>query len=217
MKRLRLREISHRYPWLLAALLGLCAIILLIRTTPTEPVDSFAACAQAGYPITDSYPPVCQMGLRYFTGPLATPLPSFEPQVSQPIQLLVDADSQGGYPRGWQLIQTQTEWTTYWADVHANIALPPLIPVDFNTSDVVALSVGSMPTAGHRVDISNIVTSRLGTIVNIRETTPVGCNEAAHPSNPYLIVRTSKLAEPVSYVVTPAVHQCGVTSSVQSH
>lgn len=207
MKTLR----SNRRSWLWLAGFAVFAAISafwLLRGWETEAIDSFKSCTDAGYPITESNPPVCRVGSRNFIGPVATTSP--QPVVhNQSFELLVDADSRSDYPRGWQLIASQISWEAYWATVHKNISpLPPIIPVDFGTDDVIALSAGQKPTSGYKVEVTAVETSVTGTTVRLSETSPQGCSSLQHITNPYYLVSTDKLTQPVSFVLSNKVHIC---------
>ena len=75
MKRLRpnwgWRERPPR--WLVAAA-GATAIIFLgiwlFGSRITAPIDSYAECAAAGYPVMESFPPVCRANNQNFVGPM---------------------------------------------------------------------------------------------------------------------------------------------------
>ncbi len=198
------RRLSILGPVAFFALLG----AWLIWATATEPLDSFAACAKAGYVVLDSNPPVCRAPGRNFIGPLSTPAPTPAAVANQDFQLLVDGNSEGKYPRGWQLIASQSAWQKYWSDVHASVTLPPLIHVDFSTSVVVAVSEGVRPTSGYKMVITGIGTSTTGTSIDLTETTPVGCAVTQTPTNPYFIVQTARLPTPITYQITQARHEC---------
>ena len=180
----------------------------LVHSLSTAPVDSFLACSNAGYPVTDSNPAVCQSDVGSFTGPLKSPVPTATEIVNQPTELLVDADSHGDYARGWQVITSQAQWQAFWSAVHEAVSLPPIIPVDFSTSDVVALSEGREPTTGYKVEVTGISSSAAGTTIDLTESAPEKCVEAQHVTNPYYLVQTAKLPAPVNFVLTHTTHTC---------
>jgi hypothetical protein len=182
----------------------------LVRSRLTEPIDSYAACTQAGYPILDSEPPVCVAKGHSFLGPRSYPTLTPEPVISQDFQLLVEGDSRGGYPKRQEVIATQAEWARYWNAVHAAIKpVPPILPVDFGASQVVALSEGRQPTGGYNLKITGITSTSAGTTIDVTEQTPDGgCVVAQGSSNRYYIVRTPKLPPPVSFRTTVEKHAC---------
>jgi hypothetical protein len=191
-------------------IVGLLAAAWLLRAFSTHPVDSFQACADAGYPVRESDPPTCSDGTHTFIGPRATPAGSPEPVTAIDYQLLVDGDSLGDYERIQEHFSNQADWQAYWRRIHAAAGtLPPIIDVDFKTSDVVALSLGRKPTGGYNVRVSGIASSAAGTSVSITETSPgAKCIVTDALTNPYYIVRTPKLTEPVSFKITTEKHEC---------
>ncbi len=213
MKRVRAvieHEWSHRrWVWLCVA--SVAAIVVWIaRPIETAPIDSYARCAAAGNPITQTDPPVCVIGAEHFVGPASSPTATAPPTNAQPFDLLVAGDSRGAYPRRQEAITSQGAWEQYWRTVHASISpLPPLLPVDFTTSEVLAVSQGRQPNGGYDVKITNIMTSATGTVVDVVETSPAAtCHAPAVPTDPYMIVRTIKLPEPVIFRLTTQKRSC---------
>jgi hypothetical protein len=177
----------------------------------TTAIDSFAACRDAGYVVSDTNPPACSDGHHTFLGPRATAAASTGPVESVGFQLLVDGDSGGRYPRGQQVINTAADWAEYWRTVHAGLAQePPLLPVDFAHSTVVALSEGQQPTGGYSFKVTGITTRATGTAVAVTETVPgPGCMVPQAVSNRYFIVHSdSKLTEPVSFRLSTVKRAC---------
>ena len=206
-RRLRLR------PFQITLILTTLAVGLAFTISgTTEPIDSFAACAQAGYPITDSNPPLCQNGSANYLGtPVADAAPTTAPTTSSPFEILVDGDTHAPTPAYGQIqIDTEAEWQGYWARAHASLpALPPLIPVDFATSTVIAASLGVQSNTGYQLKITAISTSVAGDIVDITESTPtITCPVTERPTNRYLIVRTTKLTAPTSFRITKEMRHC---------
>jgi hypothetical protein len=204
-------QVHHRRIIVVAGvivMLGLTAWLLKGRLT--EPIDSYAACVKAGYPVMESDPPACAAGGRTFVGPRTSPTPTPEVGEAQEFQLLVEGDSGGAYPQRQEIITTQTAWQRYWTGVHANIKpAPPILPVDFTTSNVVALSTGQKPTTGYNLKITGIFTTSAGTTVDVTEQAPDGtCMLAQKITNRYLIVRTPKLKEPVSFRTSAQKRSC---------
>jgi hypothetical protein len=203
---------SHRRLTTFAILVIIVAAIgsWLSRGKVILPPATFAQCANAGYIVTDTNPPACLDGKRSFLGPVAKNTPAQAPLTSQPFQVLVDADSKGDYPRGSQVIDSQSQWETYWMGVHAWLSTdPPILPVNFATSDVLAVSEGHEATAGYVYEITSINTGASGTVADVSESIPtVTCSVAYTPTNPYYIVETAKLPTPVTFNVTTTHHEC---------
>jgi hypothetical protein len=206
-------EWAHRrWVWLCVA--SVAAIVLWAAhwgLGATAPVDSFTQCAQAGYPVTETDPPICSAAGHQFVGARTAASPAAEaPAVSQPFDLLVDGDNHGSYPHKQEVISNEADWERYWRTVHAALsAVPPLIPVDFAASSVIALSEGRQPTGGYGLKVQGIMTSDRGTVVDVLEETPAAsCHPAATPSDRYLIVRTGHLPEPVTFRITNEQRGC---------
>jgi len=173
-------------------------------------VASYADCATAGYPITDTDPPSCSDGHSTWTGPANGALPSQAPSTSVPFDILVEGDSAGDYPHDSLHIQSDAEWQKFWREVHDGLpSMPPILPVNFRTSDVVAVVEGRQTTGGYGLRINSISTSAAGTVVDVQETVPtITCAVTQSPSNRYFLVRTDKLTEPVSFRLTTEHREC---------
>ena len=184
----------------------------LASSRQTELLDSFADCSTQGYTVTDTDPPVCSDGRDTMLGPTRSPEQPSTPLTSQPFELLVDGDSGSRYSQQQQFISSPSEWVNYWGQVHAALAsLPPLLPVDFSTQNVLALSEGPKPTNGYSLKITNVTSSATGTIVDFTETTPSSaCPAQNKPTNRYLIVRTAVLPQPVSFRATTSPRNCNL-------
>ncbi|MDB5178507.1 MAG: hypothetical protein JWN01_450 [Patescibacteria group bacterium] len=188
----------------------LAGAVWLLRGHPTEPIDSYAACARAGYPIMESEPPACVAKGHTYVGPRGSPVPISEPGVSQEFQLLVEGDSRGAYPQRQEIITSQAQWERYWAAVHANIKpLPPLLPVDFTTSNVIALSEGPRATGGYNLKVTGIITSPAGTAVDVTEQiSGAKCIVTQKVTDRYYIVRTARLPAPISFRASKETRDC---------
>jgi hypothetical protein len=100
--------------------------------------------------ISESDPASLPAGGHTFVGPRSTP-DIADPGVLtgsagaiQPFEILVDGDSHGNYPNRQEVITSDIGWQAYWNQIHANIhPVPPLLPVDFNKNQVIALSEGT--------------------------------------------------------------------------
>jgi hypothetical protein len=180
----------------------------------TEQIDSFKDCAEAGYPITDSNPPACDYHSHFLLGPSTAATPSSVAATSVQFWILVDGDTGGTYPNRQRVITDQGNWQSYWSSVHAGLpSRPPILPVNFMTNQVVALSEGPQPTTGYNLDVTSIMTSAVGTTVYVSEQVPtVTCQVSNVRSDRYFIVETAKLVAPVSFVLTSTKHQCNAVT-----
>jgi hypothetical protein len=206
---------SHPARWLFALVGGTIVVLgvtWLLESRPTAPIDSYAECVAAGYPVQESNPPVCRAAGHVFVGATDTPSPSAPVLASQQFQLLVDGDSHSNYPHYQDVITTPAQWERFWRDIHAGLpSPPPILPVDFATSNVVALSLGARATGGYHVKVTDILTSTAGTTVDVTETSPgERCAVTQSFTNPYYLVRTSRLPEPVTFRLTPEVNPCTI-------
>ncbi len=202
---------QHRWLQLLLAFIGAVALALIVHAGTTSPIDSYAACIEAGNPVLETEPPICRDGTHNFTGPPAPTLNLAASNTAVPFELLVDGDTHISVPAHRQdYIDSPAQWQAYWRQVHAGLAsLPPIIPVDFAQSSVVAVSLGQQPTNGFGLKITNITTAKAGTTVNLTESTPtISCTVAQTVTNRYVIVRTAKLTEPVSFRITSQKRRC---------
>ena len=194
--------------------LGLSVIAIAVAFTlsgTTEPIDSFAACAEAGYPVTDTNPPLCRVDSTNYLGTPVAATVQAAPSTSVPFDILVDGDTHAATPpHGQTLITNQADWQHYWAQAHVSLAqLPPLIPVDFTTSNVIATSFGMEANTGYELKITSINSSTSGSTVDITESTPtITCPITQTPTNRYLIVRTPIIAQPTSYRITSEMRHC---------
>ena len=200
-------------------LVGATVGIFLPRAgSQPAPIASYQACATAGYPIAQTDPPVCRVGSERFVGP-AAPAASAAvlgessqsaPRIGVTYDVLVEGDSGGTYPAGPVAIQTPAQWQHYWATVHAALpALPPILPVDFTSSSVIAFNAGRQPTSGYGFRVTGIMTGASGSTVRAIESRPsAGCPTAAKPTNSYRIVRSDRLTEPVKFEISVEERRC---------
>ncbi len=193
----------------LAAALGV-GLIWLFDAQTTELVDSFASCANQGYPIEQTDPQVCHAGGHLFIGPSAPATVAPTALVSQPFELLVDGDSLGNYPRGGQVIAGEAAWRQFWTTIHASLSVaPPILPVDFSVNDVVVISDGHQTTNGYGLKVTAVLANTAGSVVDYTEIIPTfGCKIQATPSNRYEIITTAKLVKPLNFSPAQESRQC---------
>ncbi len=209
-----LPTISSKHRWRIVTAAGLALILALsawaFNPRATTLIDSYASCAAAGYPVQDSDPPACSDGRHTFVGPAATVAPPAPMAANQNFEILVEGDSGGSYPKAQEVIAGPTGWARYWGRVHAGLAsLPPILPVDFTTSGVVALSEGRQLTTGYNLKVTSITTTSAGTTVYVTESIPtITCTVAQTATNRYFIARTPVLPEPVSFRITTEHRHC---------
>lgn len=202
----------HRYRLIGAGAMLVVVVLggLWVKAGWTHPIDSYQACVEEGLPVLETDPPICRDGKNSFTG---TPLPKASPGPivsSVNFDTLVDGDTHSDYPHKQLYLANDKDWQSYWRSVHAALpSVPPILPVDFKTSGVVAVTMGQKTTGGYGLKITNITTSSVGSTVDVSESTPaVGCMVTQSITNRYLIVRTDKLTEPVTFRISPSTRQC---------
>jgi hypothetical protein len=197
---------------LFGVVLILAVVAYLLNGGATSQIDSYAACATAGYPISGTDQPVCSDGHHSYLGPpAAAPATAVAASEAVPFEILVTGDSGGKYARKQETITSQSDWVKYWGQVHATRSpLPPLLPVDFKTHDVIALSEGQQLTSGYNLKVTSVNLSDKGTIVDVTEQIPtITCKVTQAVTNRYFIVMTEKLTGPVSFRITTDRRQCG--------
>ncbi|GAC1369414.1 MAG: hypothetical protein NVSMB39_1260 [Candidatus Saccharimonadales bacterium] len=201
----------HRLLLVLAGILFLVGVSVIFYPRLTAPIDSYAACVEAGYPVTQSDPPVCRENSRNFLGTPVPAAPAAASAENVSFDVLVDGDTHSSIPGHEQhLLTTPALWDAYWSNVHGGLAtLPPLLPVDFTKNDALGVSLGQEFTNGYSLKITGITSSASGTLVSITEFTPtITCSVTKQISNPYVIVRSPKLVQPVSFRITPEKRHC---------
>lgn len=201
---------SHRIVILGGIGLSIGLGLWIVRGYDTEPIDSYAQCAEAGYRIEDTNPPACKVGNRTLLGPKAAPAPSLPASTAQNFEILVQGDSRGAYPNRQEVVSTLPDFVRYWQAVHASLPQqPPIIPVDFKLYDVVALSEGIKNTNGYNLKVTAVTTSAAGSVISATESIPtITCPVTTAPTNRYFIVKTAKLIQPVSFRVATSYRHC---------
>jgi PrcB C-terminal len=95
------------------------------------------------------------------------------------------------------VVRTPEEWAALWRS-HAPDR--PLPAVDFTKDMVVAIFLGSRPSAGYSVEITGIKSANSGVVVQYRETEPRSDAVTAQViTDPYHIVATAKQAGEVRF------------------
>jgi hypothetical protein len=93
--------------------------------------------------------------------------------------------------------RTMAEWQALWKEHDAQRAVPV---VDFTQSIVVAVFLGTRPTAGFAVDITAVKTDGSRTIVEYRERRPPGDALLAQVlTSPFHIVRLSRTSGAIEF------------------
>jgi hypothetical protein len=95
------------------------------------------------------------------------------------------------------VVRTAAEWQALWKQ-HDGGGAPP--PVDFAESMVVAVFLGSRPTAGFAVDIRGVKRDGQATIVEYLERQPPRDAIVAEVlTSPFHVVRVARTAGPVEF------------------
>jgi hypothetical protein len=194
-----------------ALIIAISVIAIFLSPHRVASINTYSECVEAGYPVIESDSPICRVGSRSFIGPLK-PKSAAQPALSSvSFDILVNGDTGNSLPTHMQtLIDTQQQWNEYWHSVHAGlVTLPPIIPVNFDTSSVVAFSLGPKNTSGYGITVTNIAVSTIGSTVDVTEATPtIGCSVTNTLTNRYLIIRSIKLISPVTFRTTAQKRQC---------
>lgn len=117
-------------------------------------------------------------------------------------ELAVTTLAQGDYSRIEEVresvVRTPEEWRALWRD-HAGAAEEAPV-VDFATSMVVGVFLGSRPTSGYRVEIGPIRRERARVVVEYAERRPPpGAITLQVITTPFHIVRTERYDGPVEF------------------
>lgn len=93
------------------------------------------------------------------------------------------------------VIEDDASWAQFWtAHTATRSPTPPLPPVDFNTSFVVASFHGPSQVAGARTEVTQAVRNDLrGVVIRVEDSAPTG--GAPTPGTPSQVVRVSKLGQ----------------------
>ena len=109
-------------------------------------------------------------------------------------------------------IHNQASWEELWlTSPDGDTSTTGAPAVDFDTHFVVAFYLGSRPTGGHSVDITQIDAAAGKGTLQVTETTPgQGCVVTTAVASPYHIVAVEKQAEwiPLDFSLTRTVHEC---------
>jgi hypothetical protein len=99
------------------------------------------------------------------------------------------------------VVRTAGEWSTLWKQ-HAGAARPPSI--DFTRAIVIAVFLGSRPTAGYRVEITRLEKQDEALVVSYRELRPGADDMVAQMlTTPFHLVQTGSHRGPVKFQRTP--------------
>jgi hypothetical protein len=95
------------------------------------------------------------------------------------------------------VVHTEDEWEQLWRE-HAGARPRP--PVDFSQEMVLAVFLGTRPTAGWGVEIASVAREGQTTVARYRETRPApGTMAAQVVTSPYAIVAVPKTEGPVRF------------------
>ena len=96
------------------------------------------------------------------------------------------------------VVRTAEEWARLWSGQSLDATTPPA--VDFSKEMVVAVYLGSRPTAGYSVDIASVGEEGGKIVVKYRETKPQrGMMLAQIITSPFAVVAVPKAAGEVTF------------------
>ena len=107
------------------------------------------------------------------------------------------------------VINNLTEWNKMWEEAFERLFSPPEyflnVPnTNFSRHTILAVYMGEFPTWGYEINILDITESNNATFVKVSEKTPQGSvyhlSKQLLSTNPYHIVKTTKLKNPVIFV-----------------
>ena len=195
---------GRRRPLLAGMAVALWGVVaagsLVVSSSATSPLDSFAACAEAGYPVSDGEVVTCVAGNATFRGSPEKRAEAAEAVATETFTLLASADSGTATPREQIVIRSQDQWAAWWVTIHSGLVQPPIIPVNFATSNVVLIVGGPKQTTGYNYKVTGITRGIRTTVIDTSESIPtIGCPVQPQRSNRYYIVRTLPLPDPVVF------------------
>lgn len=128
---------------------------------------------------------------------IAVLLAAFLQSTPAPVETLARESSSGVEEARQAVVNSAGEWTTLWRE-HAGHRPPPA--VDFNTRTVLAVFLGSRPSAGYAVEIVGTRADASGLVVEWRERAPErGMVAAQIMTSPGHIVSVPKVTGPVRF------------------
>jgi hypothetical protein len=108
------------------------------------------------------------------------------------------------------IVRDQAGWEALWNTVYANVTpRPPLPPVDFTQSLIVARAMGPRPTGGFDVVVSGLIRQGGEFVVQVRETVPgPGCGVTLALTSPVDIARIARSDDPIKFAVATTTRSC---------
>ncbi|HEX7090550.1 MAG TPA: protease complex subunit PrcB family protein [Longimicrobiales bacterium] len=109
-----------------------------------------------------------------------------------------------------EVIRTQQAWAAFWEQLHADQhPRPPLPPVDFDESIVIAVAMGEQPSGGYAIDVEGVYRTESRLHVVVRETSPGrSCVTPAVVLTPVVAILTQRTEDEVTFVERKTVHEC---------
>jgi hypothetical protein len=172
-------------------------------------INNFNDCIDAGYPVQESFPPVCSTpDGRSFTKDVGAVAP---PPKNLEVTLLVSVTSGGAIPDLKERVaRTQAEYQKLWYESHASIKpFPPILPVDFKKQMVLAVYMGPQNSGGHSIQILSVGEYDDRVEVTVKKRSPgTGCVVTQAITSPYQIVAVSKVDKPVNFEIQNESKDC---------
>lgn len=188
-------------------------IILITRPKKAAVIRNFRECADYGYPVTETFPETCSVpgGATYKADEAAAT--AGVTKLNLQTTILVDA-SNGAPDHLAKVIKTQADWVAYWAKAHAHLTpTPPILAVDFTKSMVAAIQLGSEPTDGFHIKISDVYEVTKEVVIQARKTIPgQGCVLPPRPTSPYEIVYFARTEKPTVFDIQTSQSSACATS-----
>jgi hypothetical protein len=126
----------------------------------------------------------------------------FAAMPAQPVPFkTLDAGDQGSESRREAVVRTAAEWTPLWKQIGSGRPRPA---VDLARSTILAIFLGSRPSAGYTVTIDSIERQGAELVVTYRERGPAAGDMVAQMlTAPYLLVTIEKFDGRVRFVRAP--------------
>jgi hypothetical protein len=108
------------------------------------------------------------------------------------------------------VISTQAEMDAAWMMMFGKYPRKPPIPmVDFETKQLLLVTMGEQPNGGYSIKVSSIVKSPKGMVVTIEDAKPgKTCNNTSALIYPFQLIEMPKTDEKLSYLRVSKVNDC---------
>lgn len=108
------------------------------------------------------------------------------------------------------IITTQQEMDLAWVKMfNAHSRKPPIPMIDFETNQLLLVTMGEQVSGGHSIKVNSIVKAAEGLVVTIENTKPgESCNTTSALIYPFQLVEMPKTEAVLSYVRISKINKC---------